>query len=98
MSNLNLNDFVKEISSQILSNNSEYTVQRISEILSSVMDDDLMIDTDISKVIGYASAAAVTVSVELSSAVIATVLAQLGILEHDGHPHLRPLPVPDHQS
>lgn len=88
MANINLSDFIRDVSSQALAQSSDYIVNRISEILSFSMKESLDVDTDTSKLAGYAATAAVTVAVEISTSIMATVLSDLGVLEHDGHPHI----------
>lgn len=95
MSEINLSDFIHDVSSQILSKNSAYIVDRITEIVTASMNEPMYVDEDTSKLIGVAAAASVKVSVELSTAVTASVLSSLGILEHDGHPHLRVVKKPE---
>lgn len=72
-----------------MSKNAKYIAERTSNIFVDTIGNDLPVSEYVSKLIGRAMAASVVVSVELSTAILMESLAQLDLIEHDGHPNLR---------
>lgn len=95
---MDLTKLVNDISSQVIQNNADYITERVTSIIQSSMKSPMHVEQDTSKLIGYAASASVVVAVELSSAVTASLLAELGILERDEHPHLHVVKNPEDQK
>ncbi len=79
----------QDVLNEVFNNNRETIIAQFKQRLATVLEnDDLHCSPDVSKLIGYASAISMEVSVELATAVAVTTLEKAGLIEPVGKPAL----------
>lgn len=81
MSEFTKESLASDVLNEILNSNKDLIAEQFVERLKPLIEkDDIKCDIDISKLIGYASAIAINISVELASIVTVTTLERAGLI------------------
>lgn len=84
-----LNNLTKEIASEVINQNMEYVIEKVSSVVASLSYKHMELTQDTAALIGCVTAASVSVSVELATVSTVAILSELGLLKQEEKPSLK---------
>lgn len=90
-----LNNLTKEITSEVINQNMEYVIEKVSSVVTSLSYKHMELNPDTAALIGCVTAASVSVSVELATVATVAILSELGLLNQEEKPALKIVPPGD---